>query len=297
VRAAYLTVLSVFCGFVLSACGDHSPTTPSGATPCSYSVGLTTNSFAAGGGTGTASVTAGAGCSWSATSGADWVTLSGASQGSGPGSFTYTVAASSAANDRQTTIGVASASATISQTACAITVAPTAITVGNGSEQASVAVTASGACSWNASADATWLSADPGTGHGSSALTLHVAENNTTGARTAHVQVGGATITVSQTGESAGCAFTFSPAGAELEHQAGTGASHGCIWQPLAPTAAQRASTTPMMPTRPDRGPIHGAPRSSSSVGDQESAAPSSSFRIVTWWSRRLRSLLRLAEP
>jgi hypothetical protein len=95
--------------------------------------------------------------------------------------------------------------------------------VGNGSEQASVAVTASGACSWNASADATWLSADPGTGHGSSALTLHVAENNTTGARTAHVQVGGATITVSQTGESAGCAFTFSPAGAELEHQAGTG--------------------------------------------------------------------------
>lgn len=59
--------------------------------PCTYSVSPATENFPAGGGTGSISVTAGAGCTWSATSNSPWITLTAGTTGTGNGSIAFTV--------------------------------------------------------------------------------------------------------------------------------------------------------------------------------------------------------------
>jgi hypothetical protein len=63
------------------------------STPCTYSINPTSASFGKAGGTGSVSVTAGAGCAWTATSNASWITINGASSGSGNGLVNYSVSA------------------------------------------------------------------------------------------------------------------------------------------------------------------------------------------------------------
>ena len=58
---------------------------------CTYSISPTRAVYPASGGSGTITVTAEPGCSWTATSNSPWITITGAS-GSGTGTVTYTVA-------------------------------------------------------------------------------------------------------------------------------------------------------------------------------------------------------------
>ena len=58
---------------------------------CSYSISPTSASFSASGGTGSVSVTTQAGCSWSASSGASWMTITSGSSGTGNGAVNYSV--------------------------------------------------------------------------------------------------------------------------------------------------------------------------------------------------------------
>ena len=50
-------------------------TTTLAAPACTYSISQTSQSFTSPGGTGSITVTASSGCSWSATSGASWITI------------------------------------------------------------------------------------------------------------------------------------------------------------------------------------------------------------------------------
>jgi hypothetical protein len=59
---------------------------------CTYSVTPTSATFRKGGGAGSVSVTAGAGCGWTAVSQATWITITGGATGSGNGAVTYSVA-------------------------------------------------------------------------------------------------------------------------------------------------------------------------------------------------------------
>lgn len=61
------------------------------AASCSYSISPTKNPFAASGGTGTVSVTATAGCSWTAVSNASWITVTAGASGMGNGTVSYSV--------------------------------------------------------------------------------------------------------------------------------------------------------------------------------------------------------------
>ena len=63
------------------------------ASNCTYSIAPGGQFFAPSGDTGTIGVTAGSGCAWSATSDSGWVSITGSSSGSGPGSVSFTVAA------------------------------------------------------------------------------------------------------------------------------------------------------------------------------------------------------------
>lgn len=59
---------------------------------CVFTLSPTTTSFSGNGGTGTVNVTTAAGCSWTASSNASWITVSEANVGTGPGTVGFTVA-------------------------------------------------------------------------------------------------------------------------------------------------------------------------------------------------------------
>lgn len=62
---------------------------------CNYSLSPTNSNIGSGGGTGSISVTAGAGCNWTASSTAGWMTVTSGFSGSGNGSVTYSVGSNS----------------------------------------------------------------------------------------------------------------------------------------------------------------------------------------------------------
>ncbi|HMG35225.1 MAG TPA: PQQ-dependent sugar dehydrogenase [Blastocatellia bacterium] len=68
----------------------------SGATSsCSFSISPTSQTFTKTGGTGSITVTTGAGCVWSAMSDVSWITITSGSKGNGPGSIHFSVASNS----------------------------------------------------------------------------------------------------------------------------------------------------------------------------------------------------------
>ncbi|HTS46544.1 MAG TPA: SBBP repeat-containing protein [Bryobacteraceae bacterium] len=88
-----------------------------GFSICGFSLSLGSQQFPASGATGTIAISAQAGdCSWTASSGLDWVTVAPGS-GSGNGSVTITVAANTAAVPRQGSITIAGVSFLIGQDA------------------------------------------------------------------------------------------------------------------------------------------------------------------------------------
>ena len=86
---------------------------------CTYLNSPTGQFFAAAGGSGTFQVSAHAGCAWTVTNAPAWVTLSGATSGSGAGTVAYQVAAN-AGLSRQATLSVAGAAYEIDQSASAV---------------------------------------------------------------------------------------------------------------------------------------------------------------------------------
>ena len=87
--------------------GGQSFTITQAAAPCVYTASPATPSFPASGGPGTVTMTTLAGCAWSATTSAAWITIGGTGAGSGNGTFDYTVAANPIPTARSGTIAVA----------------------------------------------------------------------------------------------------------------------------------------------------------------------------------------------
>ena len=81
----------------------------SGAVACTFSISPTRAAIGRAGGTGSVSVTAGAGCSWTAVSQASWITVTGGATGAGNGTVTYSAApmtGNGARNGRLTIAGL-----------------------------------------------------------------------------------------------------------------------------------------------------------------------------------------------
>ena len=81
---------------------------------CTYSLSSTSISGAAGGFSGSVTVTTGDGCAWSASSNASWITITNGSAGNGNGSATFSIAANSG-TARNGTITVAGQIFTVNQ--------------------------------------------------------------------------------------------------------------------------------------------------------------------------------------
>ena len=87
-----------------------------GAGSCTYTIAPTSASVPASGGSGSVSVTTQAGCSWTASSNASWISITAGGSGSGNGSVSYAVAANSGAA-RTGTLTVAGQTFTVNQAA------------------------------------------------------------------------------------------------------------------------------------------------------------------------------------
>lgn len=101
----------------LTIAGKTFNITQAAASSCAYSISPISKQFTGAGGTGSVNVTAGNGCSWTATKNNNptWVTITSGSSGSGNGVVNYSVAASDAT--RTATLTIAGKTFTITQEA------------------------------------------------------------------------------------------------------------------------------------------------------------------------------------
>jgi hypothetical protein len=103
-----------------------------GNVACTYSVAPTSQSFTATGGTGSASVTTQANCTWTATSNAGFITITSGASGTGNGTVNYSVAANTTTAQRTGTLTIAGQTFTVTQAAATtgLTVRDRRLTVG-----------------------------------------------------------------------------------------------------------------------------------------------------------------------
>jgi len=220
--------------------GGQAFTVNQDAASCTYSLSSGSTTIAAAGGTGSTSLTATSGCSWSAVSSApSWLTVTGGASGTGSGTVTFSAAANSLAQTRQATISVGGQTFTVDQAAatvtCSFAVAPGSSSVGAGASTGSTAVTAPAGCVWSASSGApSWLTVTAGaTGSGNGTVFFSAAANSQAFSRQGVIAVGGQSFTVNQA--AATCSYSITPTTQSVVAAGGTGSSAvtsaaGCNW-------------------------------------------------------------------
>ncbi|MDQ1592640.1 MAG: hypothetical protein QOG71_3267 [Pyrinomonadaceae bacterium] len=82
---------------------------------CTFSINPTSASYAAAGGTGSVSVTAGAGCAWSAVSNSTFITITSGTSGTGSGTLNYSVSNNASTASRTGTLTIAGQTFTVTQ--------------------------------------------------------------------------------------------------------------------------------------------------------------------------------------
>lgn len=101
----------------LTIAGQTYLVTQDGGVTCAYTIDPINKIFGRAGGSGTVTVTAGAGCQWTAVSNVGWITLTGSAAGSGNGTFGYTVLVNTSGTSRTGTVTIAGKTLTIKQSA------------------------------------------------------------------------------------------------------------------------------------------------------------------------------------
>jgi hypothetical protein len=164
-------------------------------------VNASPTSFQAGGGSGSATITTAATCTWTARSDSGWLSIT--SGGSGDTST------------RACTLTVADQSVPIRQDAaavdCTYSIAPTSASTGKDAGTGAFDVTATATCPWTAESSAPWLTVTSGQGSGNGTVAYSISRNLETAKRTATIRVAGQTFTLTQFGDTGGCQYTVAP--------------------------------------------------------------------------------------
>ena len=199
---------------------------------CAFSIATTTASVPAGGGTGSVPVTSAAGCAWTATSNAAWLTITSGASGSGNGTVAYSAAATTG-GPRSAALTIAGQTFTVTQgSGCSFGLAPASLTIPAAGGSSNVNVTAGAGCAWTASSGTDWLTIASGA-NGSGEGTVRVtAAANTGVARSGTITIAGQTYTVNQP---SGCSFTAAPTTITVNalggnSNVGVTAPAGCTW-------------------------------------------------------------------
>jgi hypothetical protein len=199
---------------------------------CTYVVSPTALNIESGGGTTSASVTAPAGCAWTAGSHANWIGISSGASGSGNGTVQLVVAANSEAA-RQGTVTIAGQTVTIAQAGgCTFSIDPTGQSMPASGGAGSFSVSTAGTCPWTAAADAPWLSITSGASGTGPGSVQFAAEPNSAAARTGTITAAGHTFTVTQAPECSAVVTpeTISARAADDEYWVDVSTPDGCSW-------------------------------------------------------------------
>ncbi|HEX5110447.1 MAG TPA: BACON domain-containing carbohydrate-binding protein [Vicinamibacterales bacterium] len=216
-------------------------------SPCTFNVGPSAVTVPAAGASRAITVSTVGGCTWTSTSGATWLTITG---GNGNGNGNVTVqAAANPGPARTGSVVVAGETIVVSQSAsgagsCSYSISPTSIPAPASGGPFSLGVTSSPGCAWSATSDVPWMSITAGAaGNGNGTVAYTVATNTTTSARTGHVNVEGQALTVNQSAGSVACDYSINPTQLNSVPAAGGTAATtvsvatGCVW-----TAVSNAS-------------------------------------------------------
>jgi hypothetical protein len=172
----------------------------SGWPTCIFSLSPTSATIAQGGAAGSVTVTATAGCAWTAVSNnTGFLTITSGASGTGNGTVNYSVTANTG-GARTGTMTIAGQTFTITQPGpCSFTLTPTSASVGASSGSGNVAVTVTpSTCSWTAASNSSFIGVtggSSGTGNGTVSYSFTA---NTGAARTGTLTIGGLTFTLSQ---------------------------------------------------------------------------------------------------
>ena len=183
-----------------SAC-EATSSTSTGPSPvkCLVSLEAPSDSIEPAGGKGAITVSAQPECSWTAASGASWITGLTPSSGQGAGRIEFDAAANPAGTVRQGHIAVNDQQIPVQQrpAACRFEVSPAAPTIDADGGTVALTVTTLAGCSWQASGEAGWVSMTTTSGTGSGSLAIRVAPNDGD-PRSAALVVAGRTVTLTQ---------------------------------------------------------------------------------------------------
>ena len=186
---------------------DHAPITDATITSasgtfygeCTFALSPTSQSFPAGGGPVTVTVTAAAAdCAWTAASDDPFLTVSSGTSGSGTGTVTI-VASANTGVPRQGTVTIGGQTFTATQDQdCTSTIAPGGQSFGAAGGTGSVNVTLPAGCSWTATSNDAFVTISAGqSGSGPGTVAYTVAANSGS-ARTGTLTITGKAFSVSQ---------------------------------------------------------------------------------------------------
>ena len=227
---------------------------PVPAPACNATISPTSQNVPAAGGAGTPiTVSAVAGCQWTATSGATWITLNSGATGTGNGTVTFSVAANTGAA-RTGTLTVAGRAFTVSQAAsstpsptppsppppspeppssCSYSISPRSRTEPAGGASDHVDVSTTNSCSWTAVSNVSWIAITSGAAGTGDGRANYLVLPNIGGSRTGTLTIAGQTFTLTQA--ALVCSYSISPGNRKVESGAGSGTvtvstSSTCTW-------------------------------------------------------------------
>jgi hypothetical protein len=232
-------------GLLVFAGCDSNPAQPT----CTFTLSTTSMTMSAAGGAGSVTVTTGNTCAWTASSGASWITATGGTSGTGPGTFAFTAAGNSGTTPRTGSLTVAGQTVSVTQqgVTCAYALQPASRTVDAAGATATFDVNTDASCAWTAAATVAWLSVvSGGSGSGNGTVTYRAAANPDAASRTGSLTVGGGTHVVTQTGAAA-CTVDLSKPGDTFPVGGGTGtfdvsAASTCAWVAVSNVAWARVT-------------------------------------------------------
>ncbi|NOT62565.1 MAG: hypothetical protein HOP19_20360 [Acidobacteria bacterium] len=214
------------------------------AAACSVTAAMTTQTFSGSANTATATVSAPAGCGWTATSDQYWATIESGATSTGNGTVTIKLSYHGGANPRQAKLTIAGRTFTITQqVACnVVSLSSSSLRASAAAGSTTVNVTTDPAgCFFYAYPDsdsAYWTSVS---GHGTSRITISFLENNGD-ERVSKVLIGNQIFTLTQAAKPVNCAGAyFAPITQSAAYPGGTyqvdvSTGMDCRWEAVTAT-------------------------------------------------------------
>jgi hypothetical protein len=192
-----------------------------GRAPCDYAVSPSSLDVVAAGGAASVTIATTAGCEWTATSNAPWVTFTSAASGTGNGTVGLMVSTNAATDSRQASLSVAGRPVTLRQDGatpappkppvCDYSVSPVDTTVHWHVTGFSLSISTAPGCTWTVATSDGWLAVDRTAGSGPASIALSFPQFTEDATRRGAVQIRWPTPTAGQNAwvTQEGCRYGF----------------------------------------------------------------------------------------